>query len=182
MAVLLAGCASPAPSAKKEKDGFEEKGLLLTDWVPLGLTPEAFAAADKRLGREVRTGMPRQEFLRKMELNPIPGTEWTGRMTSGEGWCCCSGISVRVTTAFSLDPQRSQGTSSNIVFILALVTSRTSQSMHTSGDVGRLRRVRGNSMGVCWNRIPTDTLWSNVLPVKRDGFHGRQNPLPGKIP
>ncbi|MEE9275704.1 MAG: hypothetical protein V3V62_10390 [bacterium] len=86
MAVLLAGCASPGPSAKKEKAGLEEEGLILTDWVPLGLTSEAFAAANKRLRKEVHVGMPRREFLRKMELNPIPGTEWTGRMTSGEGW------------------------------------------------------------------------------------------------
>lgn len=88
----LAGCSSL--NISKSRTNSKAEGSVkryvspLADlaWIPLGLSKEAFSAAEVRLQEGVRIGMLRGEFLERMKLTPLPGVKWADQMTSGEGW------------------------------------------------------------------------------------------------
>jgi hypothetical protein len=97
--VALTGCSalkfSGSNSNPKAKGSTRRSVSPLADlaWVPLGLSKEAFAAAEIRMQDGVHVGMLRGEFLERMKLTPLPGVQWADQMTSGEGWF--SGLSRR---------------------------------------------------------------------------------------
>ena len=97
--VALTGCSalnfSESESDPKATGSVRRSVSPLADmaWVPLGLSKEAFAAAEVRMQNGVRVGMLRGEFLEKMKLTPLPGVKWADQMASGEGWF--SGLSRR---------------------------------------------------------------------------------------
>ena len=97
--VALTGCSalifSKSTSNPKAKGPAKRSVSPLADlaWIPLGLSKEAFAAAEIRMQNGVHVGMLRGEFLEKMKLTPLPGVQWADQMTSGEGWF--SGLSRR---------------------------------------------------------------------------------------
>ncbi|MBI3025557.1 MAG: hypothetical protein HYY66_07780 [Candidatus Tectomicrobia bacterium] len=97
--VFLSGCGayrglSGEGSLAEGREKPDRLALLgQMPWVPLSLSRESFVAAEQRLGKEVRVGMPRADFLSAMKLDPLG--EGENQVVMGDGWM--ADISARNT-------------------------------------------------------------------------------------
>ncbi|OGL59828.1 MAG: hypothetical protein A3J27_14420 [Candidatus Tectomicrobia bacterium RIFCSPLOWO2_12_FULL_69_37] len=88
--LLLAGCGAyrslsgdqNLAEGQQKADRLAMLGQM--PWVPLSLSRESFVAAEQRLSRDVKLGMPRADFLKAMKLTPLG--EGDSQVVMGDGW------------------------------------------------------------------------------------------------